>query len=75
MTIPFEKLKERLLANPDALEDEAAGLRDFGARRAALGRFGIGRFARDWDDALRVVTGRARARQLAGVGAGMGDGA
>ena len=28
-----------------------------GARRAALELFNIGRFARDWDDALRLVTG------------------
>src|SRR5581483_6596543 len=35
-----------------------------GARRTAASRFGLGRFAREWDAALRAVAGR-RERQAA----------
>jgi hypothetical protein len=31
-----------------------------GARRFAMEHFNIGRFARDWDEALRLVTGARR---------------
>lgn len=40
-----------------------------GARRAARERFGIGRFVRDWNEALALVTGRA-----AGAGRPAGTG-
>jgi glycosyltransferase involved in cell wall biosynthesis len=45
-----------LLADPD----EARRLGD-GARRTALERFSIGRFAADWDQAFRQVTVRSGA--------------
>lgn len=44
-----------LLADPS----EARRLGD-GARRTALERFSIGRFTRDWDEALALVTGASR---------------
>ena len=64
----------------DCLDDFAGLRRDRGlaaswgeaARRAARDRFGIERFARDWDDAFTLVTGTERTRtgdaQLASVG-------
>jgi hypothetical protein len=41
-----------------------------GARRVAHERFNIERFARDWDDALRLVTATVRPRPLMATGAG-----
>lgn len=38
-----------------------------GARRAALDRFDIERFARDWDDAFEIVAGRKSDFQVAGA--------
>ena len=74
-----------LLANPA----EARRLGE-GARRVARERFGIERFARDWDDALRLVTSTERERPISpidtrptppsiaavgsGTGAGLGTG-
>jgi hypothetical protein len=47
----------RLPADPD----EARRLGE-GARQIARARFSIERFARDWDDALRLVTSTERRR-------------
>ncbi len=60
------RLTERmhaLLADPA----EARRLGD-GARRVARERFNIRRFARDWDDALRMVTSTERRRPSVAVG-------
>jgi glycosyltransferase involved in cell wall biosynthesis len=38
-----------------------------GARRAARERFGIGRFARDWDETFRQVAGRGRVSAVPAV--------
>ena len=45
----------RLLADPDHARRLGAG-----ARRYALERFGIGRFARDWEETIAQVAGRSR---------------
>jgi Glycosyl transferases group 1 len=49
---------ERLIERMRALLDDPAEARRLGegARRAALERFGIERFVRDWNDALALVT-------------------
>ncbi|MFX5801291.1 hypothetical protein ABTE09_19460, partial [Acinetobacter baumannii] len=43
-----------LLANPGLARDLGRG-----ARRLALERFGIGRFARDWEETFTQVAGRS----------------
>lgn len=54
----------------ELLEDPAEARRlGQGARREALDRFNIHRFARDWDDAFALVTGR-RTRALAPTAGG-----
>jgi glycosyltransferase involved in cell wall biosynthesis len=56
----LERLIERmrdLLADPHEARRLGAG-----ARRRALERFNIRRFARDWDDAFALVTGSPRSR-------------
>jgi glycosyltransferase involved in cell wall biosynthesis len=58
-----------LLTDPD----EARRLGE-GARRAARARFSIERFARDWDDTLRLVTSTERRRSPVAAG-GIGGGA
>lgn len=56
------RLVERM---QDLLADPAEARRlGEGARRAALERFGIKRFAADWDAALRLVTSTARPRSV-----------
>ena len=47
-----------------ALLDDPAEARRLGegARRTALERFNIDRFARDWDEAFRLVTGAGSPR-------------
>ncbi|HEX5478473.1 MAG TPA: glycosyltransferase, partial [Dehalococcoidia bacterium] len=55
----------------DLLDDPAqARALGEGARRTAHERFGIERFAHDWDQTLRDVTGRRPAPTLAGSGNG-----
>jgi glycosyltransferase involved in cell wall biosynthesis len=55
----------------DLLDDPAqARALGEGARRTAHERFGIERFAHDWDQTLRYVTGRRPAPTLAGSGNG-----
>lgn len=53
----------RLIAEPE----EARRLGE-GARRTARERFGIERFSRDWEDAFRLVTGRAGTPGMAARG-------
>ena len=52
---------QRLLKDPS----EAAELSE-GARHIARERFGIERFARDWDETFRVVAGRTNRRACHG---------
>ncbi len=53
---------QRLAGRMRELLADAAEARQLGdgARRVACERFGIGRFARDWDDTFRFVAGGAR---------------
>jgi glycosyltransferase involved in cell wall biosynthesis len=52
----------------ELLEDRAEARRlGEGARRTAVERFSIDRFARDWDGAFRFVCGRAEQRATAEV--------
>jgi hypothetical protein len=58
---------EVLIEHMNALLSDSAEARRLGegARRAALQRFGIDRFARDWADAFALVTGTAAPRVAA----------
>lgn len=53
---------DALIAEMQRLLDDRCAARTLGAhaRRTAMARFNITRFARDWDDAFRLVTGRPR---------------
>jgi hypothetical protein len=54
---------EKLVGPMQRLLDDPAEARRLGenARRTALERFGIGRFARDWEETFALVTGRCTA--------------